>query len=247
MPSAASSARYRFSTTMTPSGVERLGDDEGLPGIFGWDRPVAPRVTARHRYPMVGQPVGHGHPGAGLARSVAHRVVVPQPAPTGVKQHGIAGTDVDAGDVVGCDHVAGLETGDAPSGGDVDEQAPGDDLGQGVGAELRGAVGGCDVLDPVPVVSAAVAVQVVERVHVGAHLRRGVDTLDDEAQAVGSGDGLWRVELLAERPSLERRDVHVQDVGEVVDPAATDRTSGADNAVGADLVQGAGFIGGAIP
>ena len=57
--------------------VEGLGHDEGLVRVLGRHRAVAPRVAAGDGDAVVGEPLGHGHAGPGLAGAVGRGIVVP--------------------------------------------------------------------------------------------------------------------------------------------------------------------------
>jgi hypothetical protein len=69
-----------------------------------------------------------------------------------------------------CQHLAGAQAVGAAHRGDVQQQAAGDDLGQGVDAEPVGAPVLDDVGQPVAVVGPVADLEMVEAVQVGAHL-----------------------------------------------------------------------------
>ena len=170
--------------------VEGLGHDEGLLGVLGRHRPVAPGVAAGDRRPAVHEPLGQRQAGARLAGRVGLVVDAPPAAPAGVEQHAVAGLDGQALalqgvlGVVGGDDLAGLQARDLPDAGDVQQQAAGQDLGQGLDAQPVGAVLLDQVVDAVAVVGPVADLQVVEAVEVGAHLRGGRHLLDDPVDAL---------------------------------------------------------------
>ena len=86
-------------------------------------------------------------------------------------------------------------------GGDVEQQPAGHDLGQRLDAQAVRAVLLDEVAETMPVVGAVADLQMVEPVHVRAHLRRGVHVLDDPvhvvaAEPLGPCTGRTAVELV---------------------------------------------------
>jgi len=84
------------------------------------------------------------------------------------------------------DHVTGLKPLAAAACRHVDQQASGHHLREGIDAEPAGAVILDDVGKEEPVVGTLAHLQVIEPVHVGAHLLSGGDLLDDPVDAVAA-------------------------------------------------------------
>jgi hypothetical protein len=180
-----------------------------------------------------------------------------------VEQHPVAGAQVAVAErgagVVDGDDVTGAERVDAADRRDVEQQPPGDHLGQGVDAEPVGAVVLGDVGQSVPVVGAVTDLQVVEGVHVGAHLLGGGDLLDHPvdavaAQALRPTAGAAAVDVMRvgrqvgpERAPGEGWDVGVQHVREVVHPPGAHQPDRGQDHVRRDLVERAGLVVGPPP
>ena len=126
--------------------------------------------------PRVGQPLAELEPGPGLTGEVAVGVL-PVRAPAGVKEHRVAGLDVDVGHVVEPDDVA------RPAATDVDEPAARDDLGHRLDAQPRHPRGR-GVGQREAVVAGVTHPQVAEGVEVRAELHRRADDLLAPVHAV---------------------------------------------------------------
>ena len=110
-----------------------------------------------------------------------------------------------------------------------------------------------------PVVGPVAGLQVVEPVHVRAHLLGGRDLLDDPVDAGAAESGRARVgaapvdvvivggQVLPERPAGKGRDVLVQHVRQVIDQALADQADGFQHLARRYLVQRARFVLGTVP
>ena len=245
--------------------VERLRDHERLAVVFRRVGAEAPGVTPGQRHPVIGKPLAKSHARTRFARGVPLVVGAPQTAPAGVEEHSVAGPHVVAGDgksllrVGHRDHVTGMEPLAAARCGHIEEQAPGHHLGKGVDAKPVRAVILDNVGEEEPVVGTVAHLQVVEPVHVGAHLLGRGDLLHDPVDAVVPQARRARVgmapvdlvvvggQVLPERAAGERGDVLVQHVRQVIDPSLADQADRFQNLGGRDLVQRAGLVVRAVP
>jgi hypothetical protein len=182
-----------------------------------------------------------------------------------VEEHRVAGPDVVACDgesplrVRHRDHVAGLKPLTAARCRYVEQQAPGHHLRKGVDAEPVGAVILDDVGEEEPVVGTFAHLQVVEPVHMGAHLLGRGDLLHDPVNAVVSQALRARVgmapvdlvvvggQVLPERTAGERGNILVQHVRQVIDPSLADQADRFEDLGRRDLVQRAGLVVRAVP
>src|SRR5204862_329506 len=115
--------------------VEDLRDLERPRGVLRRHRAVAPGVAAREGYMALGEPFGHLAPRTGLALGVAVGLLPVRP-PSGVEEDGVAGAGLELAegplDVGDPDHIA--RGGAAVA--DVGQKPAGDDLRNGLGAEV---------------------------------------------------------------------------------------------------------------
>ena len=150
---------------------------------------------------------------AGLSGRVATRIVVPQSTPTGVEQQCVARLDgqpvrVERGPyVIDVDDVARIEGLDATYRRHVDEQPARHHLWHRLDPQAAGSDVVRDLVDVEPIVCARTNVQVVEPVHMRAHLCGRLETLSDPVDVVLAEPavGSALVHPLTERTAGERR------------------------------------------
>ena len=210
---------------------------------------------------MIDEPLREREPGPGFTVDVAVVVGAPLRTPAGMEKHRVTGLDrVPARRerglrVVRRDDVALRERGHATGGGDVQEQPSCHHLRQRLDAKAIRAVLLDNVGEAMPVVGAVADLQMIQAVHVRAHLRRRADVLDDPVHAivtetVRSCVRCARVqvmggcrEVLPERTPREGRNVFVEHVCEVIGHALANERGSAHDASGRDLVEGFNFDG----
>ena len=245
--------------------VEQLRDGERRVGALRRIGAETPGVAPGQRHPVIGEPPGQRQAGTWLARGVLLVVGTPQAAVAGVEEHRVAGADVVPGGGQGRfrvghgDQLAGRQPVPAACRRHVQQQAAGHHLGKGVDAQPVRTVVRDDVGEAEPVIGPVAGLQVVEPVHVGAHLLGGRDLLDDPLDAVEAESGRARVgatpvdvvivggQVLPERPAGKRRDVLVQHVRQVINQAPADQPDGFQHLARRDLVQRARLVPGAVP
>src|SRR5262249_26803834 len=209
---------------------------------------------------VLSEPPGQFDARTRLARGVSLVVGAPQPAPAGVEEHRVAGPHVEPGPgkrLLGVSHrddITWAEPFGTPGGNHVQQQPPGHHLRKGVDTELAGAVVLYDVSQPEPVVGAVADPQMVQPVHVGAHLLGRGDPLDDPVDFVAPKASRTRVgaplaaqvvaggQTLLEGAAGKGRDVLVQHVGQVVGPPPANQPDRLEHLVRGDLVQRTGLV-----
>src|SRR5262249_45917375 len=192
-PALAISPRRRFSTTTIPWCTLRVwGTTNGSSGSSGGDGPklqVSHPVSAPR---CSGGPPARSMPGPRSPAAAPLLSGAPRPAPAGGEEHRVTGPHVKPGlgqRLLGVGHrddITGAEPFGTPCGRHVQQQPPGHYLGKGVDTEPVGAVVLDDVGQPEPVVAAVADPQMVEPVHVGAHLLGRGDPLDDPVDFVAA-------------------------------------------------------------
>ena len=100
--------------------------------------------------------------------------------------------------VGGRDDLALTESADAADGGHVEQQSAGDDLRQSIRTTATGTPRLGHVVDPMAVVHAAVDMEVIEPVQMGAHLGGSHDLLDHPADPVSADRADRCTEFLTE-------------------------------------------------